>query len=192
MSGHPEDRHGDSHVVVEAAKDARGGEDKIVTLSTGVRVRLRPVSPSLVAEISASVKYPPVPRFTDESGREMENPTHPDYLRECEEVDTLRSTRVLEAITMFAFELVDGVPDDGWEGYVKLLARRGSIDLEGIDLEDPIDREFAYKKYRAVGNEDLPLAGGMAGIRSADVESASEMFQRNQERGADSDTRDQA
>ena len=184
MSDHPEDRHkgedtssSDSarHPVVQAVKASQGLED-IKTLSTGVRVRLRPVSPSMIAEISASVKYPSIPRIVMEDGREIENPTHPDYLREIEEADSKRASRVLEAITMFAFDLVDGIPDDGWDKKVQLMARRGSFDLEGLDLSDPIDREFAYKKYIAVGNADVALAGGMAGIRGEDVKAASEMF----------------
>ena len=192
MSDHPTDRHDENrHPVVTAAKSARGESDTVV-LSTGVEVKLHPVSPSLVAEISSSVKYPPIPRITLDDGREVENPTHPDYIRACEDVDSLRASRVLEAITMFAFELVDGVPDDGWEKRLQLMARRGSVDLEGLDLTDPIDREFAYKKYFAIGNDDIVLAGSMAGIRSADVESASEMFRRNKERGADPGLRDQA
>jgi len=176
MSDHPEDRHEERHPVVEAAKELRGEED-IRTLSTGVRVRLSPVSPSLIAEISASVKYPVVPRIVMEDGREIENPNHPDYIRGCEETDSKRAARVLEAITMFAFELVDGLPEDeGWMRRIQILSKRGSVDLNGIDLKDPIDREFAYKKYIAVGNEDISLAGGMAGIKGEDVEAASESF----------------
>lgn len=171
MSDHPEDRH----PVVSAAKEIRG-EDDIRVLSTGVKVRLRPVSPSLIADISASVKYPSVPMIVTDDGRELENPNHPDYLRAVGEVDSLRASRVLEAITMFAFELVDGVPDDGWEKRVQLLARMGSIDLSNLDFADPVDREFAYKKYIATGNEDIAIAGGMAGIRSQDVASATESF----------------
>jgi len=178
MSDHPEDRHevesvAPRHPVVKAA----AGEEEIHTLSTGVRVRLRPVAPSLIAEISASVEYPTVPRIVDESGREMENPMHPDYIRNIEAADNKRATRVLEAIVMFAFELVDGMPeDDEWLRSVQLLARRGAISLEGLDLKEPLDREFVYKKYIAVGNEDMQLAGSVAGIRGEEVEAASRSF----------------
>ncbi len=171
MSDHPEDRH----PVTTAARKARGESDEQV-LSTGVKVRLRPVSPSLIADISSSVKYPNVPRIVTEDGRELENPNHPDYIRACEEVDNQRAGRVLEAIVMFAFDLVDGVPDDGWDKKVRLMERMGSIDLKGLDLDDPVDREFAYKKYIAIGNEDITLAGGMAGIRGEDVAAATETF----------------
>jgi hypothetical protein len=139
----------------------------------------------MIAEISASVKYPPVPRVKMEDGREIENPTHPDYLRAMDEADSLRASRVLEAITMFAFELVDGIPDDGWEKRLAIMERRGAISLEGLDLSDPIDREFAYKKYFAVGNADIIGAGGMAGIRGEDVQAASDMFRRPEARGTD-------
>ena len=104
MSDHPKDRHGTAetrHPVIEAAENIAEPTDDIKTLSTGIRARLRPVAPSLIADISGSVKYPSVPRFTDESGREMENPTHPDYIRDTDAADAKRASLVMEAMVMF-------------------------------------------------------------------------------------------
>jgi len=186
MSDHPkEDRHDSNtvearHPVIQAAENISGPIDDIKTLSTGIRVRLKPVAPSLIADISGSVKYPSVPRFTDESGREMENPMHPDYIRDIDEADSKRASLVMEAMVMFAFELVDGLPeDDSWLQQLSLLERRGVISLQGIDMDSPLDQEFLYKKYIAVGQDDIRLAGTLTGIRSEDVEAASESFPSN-------------
>ena len=183
MSGHPKDRHGTAetrHPVIEAAENIQGPTDDIKILSTGIRVRLKPVAPSLIADISGSVKYPSVPIFTDESGREMDNPMHPDYIRDIDAADAKRASLVMEAMVMFAFELVDGLPEDtSWLEQLALLERRGVISLKGIDVKNRLDQEFLYKKYIAVGQEDIRLAGSVTGIRSEDVESASESFPGN-------------
>jgi hypothetical protein len=185
MSDHPKDRHDSNtvetrHPVLEAAESVSGPTDDIVTLSTGIRVRLKPVAPSLIADISGSVEYPSVPLFTDESGREMENPMHPDYIRDIDAADAKRASLVMEAMVMFAFELVDGLPEDEtWLRKIEILSRRGGADLTGLDVDNPLDQEFLYKKYIAVGQEDIRLAGTVTGIRSEDVEAASDSFPSN-------------
>lgn len=186
MSDHPKDRHDSNtvetrHPVIEAAESVQGPTDDIKTLSTGIRVRLKPVAPSLIADISGSVRYPSVPRVVLEgSDKEIENPMHPDYLRDIDAADAKRASLVMEAMVMFAFELVDGLPeDDSWLQQLALLERRGVISLKGINMKNPLDQEFLYKKYIAVGQEDIRLAGTVTGIRSEDVEAASESFPGN-------------
>lgn len=192
MSDHPKDRHDSNtvetrHPVIEAAENVQGPTDDIRTLSTGIRARLKPVAPSLIADISGSVEYPSVPRIVMEgTDKEIENPMHPDYLRDIDAADAKRASLVMEAMVMFAFELVDGLPeDDSWLQKVRILSRRGGADLTGLDLDNPLDQEFLYKKYIAVGQEDIRLAGTVTGIRSEDVEAASESFPSDEARGTD-------
>ena len=138
--------------VVEVARERRqqGEGDDILTLSTGVRVRVRPVSASLIAEAQGRIKYPDPPMFWIESkGREEPNPDDPHYKRQCEEVDQMRGQAALDAFAMFGLELVDGLPeDDAWIRKLKILG------IE-FDEDDSVACEFHYKKHVAVATPDL-------------------------------------
>ena len=169
--------------VVAVAKERRGDADEggIVTLSSGVRVRLKSVSPSLIDEAMARVLDPEVPMWTDpEKDREVPNPNNPAYLRACAAADRARGRASTDALIMFGVELEDGVPKDG--AWLKKLQKLG----HDIDPKDPIDVEFAYKKYIAVQLEDYPLLGRRSGIRGEDVDAQAKSFQREGEGDADS------
>jgi hypothetical protein len=50
--------------VVEVAKEAQQpSDDGVVTLSTGIRARLHPVSAALMSDVTARVKDPEVPTW---------------------------------------------------------------------------------------------------------------------------------
>ena len=81
-------------------------------------------------------------------------------------------------------ELVDPLPEgDGWLKRLKLLERRGGLDLSGYDLDDEIDREFLYKKFVAVGSEDLAEIGKLSGISREAVRAAEDSFPGDTRRG---------
>ena len=169
--------------VVAVAKERRVQTDEggIVTLSSGVRVRLKPVAPSLIDEAIARVLDPEVPTWIDpEKDRELPNPSDPAYLRACTAAHNARGRVSIDALIMFGVELEEGVPEDG--AWLKKLQRLGY----NIDPKDPIDVEFAYKKYIAVQLEDYPLLGRRSGIRQEDVEAQAKSFQGDGEGGADS------
>lgn len=164
--------------AVEAAQEQRtqietGG---VRVLSTGIRVRLKSVSASLIDEVRARIKDPDVPTVYDsEKDRELRNPNDPAYLRALEEADELRGRAATDAMIMFGVELVDPVPeDDEWIGRLALIG------IE-VDASNKFAREFAYKKYIVVGTPDLPsvftasspvtgegVAKAMAGFRGDD------------------------
>lgn len=139
--------------VVEVAKEQRqkgeGGDD-ILTLSTGVRVRVVPVSPSLIADAQNRIPYPEPPMFYVEAkGRDEPNYNDPHYKRQLEAVDERRGMAALDAYCMFAIELVDGLPDDdAWIRRLKLLGH-------DFDETDDVTCEFYYKKYVAVTTSDF-------------------------------------
>lgn len=138
--------------VVEAAQEQGDVEtDAVRVLSTGVRVRLRSVSASLIDEVRARIKDPDVPVVHDEEkDRDLRNPNDPGYLRGLEEAEERRGRASTDAMIMFGVELVDPVPeDDEWIGRLALIG------IE-VDTSNKFAREFAYKKYIAVGTPDLP------------------------------------
>lgn len=159
----------------------------VVSLSTGVRVRVRPVSARLLDEVQRTVPHPAVPKqFLEDKGIEVENPMHPAYLREVEEANSLRGQRVTEALMLFGFELVDGVPpEESWLPKLRYLESRGMLDLSGYDLEIDLDRELLFKGMVAVGAPDLMLLSMASGLTEAEVAAAEDSFQRQKARPAD-------
>lgn len=153
--------------VIEVAKEQQTAtDDDIHTLSTGVRVRIQPVAPALINDVMLRVKVPQVPRFWNESrGKYDLNPLDPGYHRELERYEQERGSAALDAVAMFGIELVDGMPEDvGWIVKLRLLG----IEL---DKDDPIAREFYYKKYVAFGN-DLNELQELMGVTPKDVSRA--------------------
>jgi hypothetical protein len=167
--------------ALDKAKQARvaeGDDGGFKLLSTGVRARIVPVGATLVDEVVAGVKAPRVPLFmNEEKGREEENPLDPEYLRQVTEADRRRSQAALDAMIMFGVELEAMPANDNWLKQLQFLEKRGHLSLESFDLTDPLDREFLYKRYVAVGTKDLMEIGRKAGLGAADVEQAAATFQ---------------
>jgi len=169
--------------TVAVAKKRRANEDQAKThiLSTGVEVRLRPVSAALISEVTSSIKYPKVPKvFNEDKGRDEENPVHPDYLAAKQDVDNERGMAAMDAMAMFGVELIDGVPeDDRWLRNLKLLEKRGRLDFSGLDLTDEVDLEYLYKKHIAVSGADYALLGRLSGLTEEAISAAAESFRSN-------------
>jgi len=152
--------------------------DDIIVLSTGYRARIVPVAPTLLQQVSAQFKEPPVPTWHNpDKGRDEPNPNDPDYLRTVQEVNEQRGLAVMDALILFGVELVDPIPEDGWENKLRYLG------IE-VDTNDPLARELAFKKYVAVGNADLMEITRRAGITEEAVQEAAQMFRRQQTRTA--------
>lgn len=173
--------------VKERAKElarGQGDEDALVTLSTGVRVRLHPVSGSLVEDLKAAIPDPPVPVvWIEAKEREEENPNDPRYLAAVEKTRQERGDAVLDALIMFGVELVDGLPeDDTWLKKLRLLEKVRQLDLSGFNLKDDFDLEFLYKRYVAVAGADLQMLAPLQSVRPQEVARARKMFLGDEER----------
>lgn len=162
---------GAKDAVLAVVKQAREGEQPIeVTLITGARATLHPVSPALIQDVQVSIQNPPVPMFfNEEKGRDEENPMDPAYLAALERAEAERTQAVMDAQIMMGVELVPGfeVP----ENWVKRLKRLG---LE-FDEGDPDEVEFTFKKY-GVSNSHLILLGKLSGISEEDIERFRDLF----------------
>ncbi len=158
--------------AVEVAKERRADDEAgVVTLSTGVRARLRPVSASLIDEVRARVPVPKVPLWHNpDTDRDEENPNDPAYTRALEEHGRKRGQVTIDAMVMFGCELVDPVPDvSKWAPKLRCLG------IE-VDEHDEVGVEFAYKKYIAVAPPDLDAIGEKARLSKAAVEGAAAGF----------------
>lgn len=170
----------DSNPVVEVARAKQQPSDDTVTLSTGVRVRLLPVSVKTITEVTSKLKYPPVPKWHNEQkGRYEDNPNDPAYKQACFQVDQERGNIAMDAMAMFGVELVDPVPEgNGWVRKLQLI---------GIDFDstDPIEREFYYKKHVAMGNDDWRLLSRLSGISEEDLAQAEASFRSREGQDVD-------
>jgi len=108
--------------------------------------------------------------------RDEPNPNDPKYIAAKQEADRQRGIAAIDAVVMFGVELLDGVPDDGWLGKLRYLEKRGLLDLESFDLDDPLDLEFLYKRYVAVSAQDIAYIMRTSGVREEDVEAAIRSF----------------
>ena len=161
--------------------------DEIVILSTGIRVRLHPVSSALIEDLKAVIPYPEVPMVhIEDKDRDEENPNDPIYLQKVEETNRLRGDAALAGLLEFGVELIDGLPeDDKWLKKLNRLAKKRQLDLTGFDLKDEFDLEFLYKRYVAVAGDDLRMIAPLHGLRPMEVARARATFLGNEVRGTD-------
>jgi hypothetical protein len=149
-----------------------------ITLTTGVRARLKPVAASLIDEAVATVELPEIPVWHNpDKGRDEANPNDPTYIRELGETDRKRGIAAIDTMIMVGVELIDGLPEDGkWLEQLKLLEKRGRLDLSGYDLESEIEKEFVYKRYFAMSAEDLAVLSQISSVKEEDITDAVKSF----------------
>ena len=175
--------------VVDTAKKHSADVGKERTLSTGVRIRIRPVSARLLTESMARVPEPKIPMWWDKDReKEIENPGDPSYVRALDEREAKQTNVAMDALIMFGVELIDGVPkDDAWITKLNILDKFGVIDMSEYDLDNEIEREFVFKKFIAVSGGDLTLLQDASGLVTAeDLAEAEDSFQGDEEPAADS------
>lgn len=168
--------------IVTAKEKRRVTTDEIVVLSTGVRAKINPVSATLIDAVQAKIQDPDPPLvFIDEKGREEPNFSDPKYIRAMERANTDRVLAAMDAMVLFGVHLVDGLPEDeSWLRNLQLLEKMGTLDLSDLDLNDALEREFAYKRYFAMGLQDIALVANATGLSEEDIAQAEATF-RGQE-----------
>ena len=167
--------------VVNVARERTDAEQPEIILESGVKVRVHSVAASLIDQVTAQIKDPEPPTwYNEEKGRDETNPNDPMYLRQVQEADRKRGIAAMDAIVMFGFDLVDGVPEDSL--WVKKLNILGI----NIDAEDPVELEFAYKKYIAISPEDINLVTSKSGISQEALQEAERSFRGDAQGTSDS------
>jgi hypothetical protein len=167
---------------------AQRAANKEHTFSSGVRVRLRPIPALLITKAMQQIKDPPIPVWHDpERGRDLPNPTDPDYVSALDAAGVERTNAALDVAVQLGLVLVDGLPsDNGWIDDLQYLERLGLFDLSDFDMTDPKDREFIYKRYFVVADaEDIRFLTAHSGLSSETSERAEATFPSDSERDAD-------
>lgn len=179
--------------VVEIAKRHEQVDfSKPVRLNSGFWAYIRPVTASLIDEAQSMLPYPDVPMwYNADKERDEPNPNDPGYIAAIADVDRRRQLAAIDAIVMFGVDLCnkdgeivevsDLVEDDRWLRKLKVMSKRGLVDLESYDLEDEIEKEFVLKRYIAVTTGDYDLIMKAAGVVAQEEANALNMFQGDEE-----------
>ena len=163
-------------VQTKHALDAQADDDGITTLERGFRVKLSPVSITIIRDAMNRIPYPDVPKYYyEDREREIENPNHPDYLRAVSEVEDRRNDIAMDVILLFGVELLDEIADQST--WVPQLAYVG---IE-VDVDDPVQVRMAYLKYKVVDNEDWMRLRNLSGISEEAKAEALDLFPGDQE-----------
>jgi hypothetical protein len=172
--------------VVETAKDLKKKAVE-VTLSTGVRARIKTVAASLIDRVTSRILEPEVPmEHNSDKDRDEPNPQSPKYIAAIKKYNKDRGQAVINAAVMFGVELIDPIPPTSeWLDQLKFLEKQGDLDLAGYDLENSINVEYLYKAFIAIGYEDLKLVIESAGIPTEEMTKSERSFQRDDARTAD-------
>lgn len=173
--------------AVEESKETP--QNSVVTLSNGVKLKVRPVPPFLIRQAAMKLEKPPVPKMDIGKGREEENPDDPDYaiaLEEWEQNVTDVSVNVMIAAgteLVSVPEDVPGVDDDSW---LELLA---FLKLE-VEIETPLARYLTWMRYVGLATaSDITLITGRLsrgiGLSEEEVQATAESFRNRAARRAD-------
>lgn len=169
--------------AVETAKylEQRDRDIDSVVLPSGDRIKVTPVSATLIDEVVSRVEDPEIPTWHNpDKDRDELNPNDPKYLRALQVAERQRGVAAMDAMVMFGVELIDGVPDsETWLKKLQKMEKMGRLDLSSYDLSDPIDVEFLYKRYILSDANLLNMISKASGIASEDVERAERSFQSN-------------
>lgn len=173
--------------AVKAVKDGKKPDTR--KLSTGYTVRFKPVSRFILMDATENIVDPPIPVIVDEEqGREFPNPNDPEYVKTIEDNGRKRSMALAEVTLMLGVEVIEPMPqDEEWLSKLQWLARRGRIDLDGYDLDDPMDKEYIWKRFEVFGDNDdfAALMSQASGTDEEEIAKAMNTFQRDALKSAD-------
>lgn len=165
-------------VALEVAQEAHKSEE-VITLQSGYKARLIAVAPSLLQEVNRRIKEPPVPIIEREDGKKVENNTDRKYLLQLQEVANARTEAMMDIMVLMGVDLIDPVPpDEKWLGKLEYLEKKGHIDLKEYDLSNPMEREYVFKRFIAVGTKDLKEIMKLIGVGEEEIRTSEESFQR--------------
>lgn len=166
---------------------------EIFELKTGVVLKLHPFSGLALQTLELRFPDPSVPKVYDEhTGREIENPMHPDYLKAMEETKSRRALAALDAIVGVGttLEIVpEGMDDPDSQAWADRL------DLLGYDqafIDNKLKRYVEWIKIVAAGDADgweqlTVRCMRLSGVPEVDVDNALTKIKSDQKRPADLD-----
>ncbi len=166
-------------------------QDAVYELSNGVKVRLRKMSPILLAQVATQVGQgePKVPMlYNEDKEREEDNPLDPDYIADHDRWAAGRGIRLMRALVGGATSLehspddVMGHDSDEFAQFLELMEIPLSPSAQG--------RYTQWVMYVGIQDQEQMADFSatlmrMAGAREEDVAEAQALFRGDEERTAD-------
>jgi hypothetical protein len=165
--------------AVEEVEEEERKDSNVITLSSGVKIKIKAVNKHFIYQATSRFKPPKAPRVKNETkGREEENPNDPDYLQELEmylaevsmvanDVALLRGAEVVEIP-----KEIDDPDSKAWKEEMEVL---------GLATDSKKYRYLSWLKAVAIPNDEemnmvLQEIGRLTGVAEADVAEAVERF----------------
>lgn len=147
---------------------------RLVTSSTGVKIRLSPIPRLLIGEL-AKIPRPKVPVvFMEDLGRTEENPNDPAFIDAMNEYNIQISVKMVDAFILFG-TTVESIPN----GFIKQEDPRvkRKLAILGMKPDDEDQVYLAWIKYFACPmDEDIQAVtdgiGRLSGVSEKDVNDA--------------------
>ncbi len=167
---------------IDSVSGENGHDQDTITLSTGVILRLKPISKQLIRAVNLQFEKPRVPKeFVESKGREEENPLSPRYKEAIDEYIADIATATMDVCILRGTEIVEtpsGIIDKDDEDWAY------EMDTLGIPLSNnPRARYLAWIKGVAAPTDlDIQMimgaVGRLTGVSEADVLEAVQRFRR--------------
>lgn len=165
------------------------GDNNTTTLRNGTVLRLKPVPPYILREVSNRIPEVPVPVvYIAEKDREEANPNDPDYEAAVEKrlIDIVHAMQ--DAMFTLGVEVVSvgdcpRPEDDAWVGQL------AAVGIEA-DVSTPYHRQLNWLKYVCLTTENdigtvVRNVIMLSGVTELEVFRAARNFRGNEERGTD-------
>ncbi len=156
------------------------GEDGSITLSNGMRVMLRPVAANIISEVRNQIPDALMRTYVDkQTGKELENPAHPEYIADQAEVTKKREKATMDAFVLFGIDLLDPVPEE--RDWIDKLVFLKIISAEEAENLTPMTLELYYKKYVISDTSIMTKIVALSGVSEEMLALARDSFQREED-----------
>lgn len=158
----------------------------IITLSTGVVLKLRPVSKWLIQSVNSKFEKPKVPtQYIESVGKEIENPSHPEYKEAVEQYLVDIGNATTDVCILRGTEIIEK-PDD----MISYDDEECVLEMKelGFKNTDNLKSRYLYwVKYIAAPldndmNQLMGALGRLTGVAEADVLEAVARFRSSKRR----------
>lgn len=161
----------------------------MLTLKSGVVLRLKPVALQAIWDAMAKIEEPKVPtEYIESKGRSEENPMHPDYIAAVEKYEADRTTAAQDVMWALGTDIAE-VPD----GFQRPEDQDWADKLEVIGVEVSEKKGLRYLKWlrycaitgiEDISNFNIEMAR-VSGTSEEDVAKMAESFRSDQKRAVD-------
>lgn len=166
--------------AIETARELADEEQDDIWEVEGYKIRVKAIPIAIITDVTNRIPEPPIPVWhNDEMNRDEANPNDPAYLKAKDEVDQKRGQAMIDATVMFGIDVVGGIPPtELWLPKLKFMEKRGQVDLSSFDLEDPLEKDFVFKRYIIANISLINYIQNMSAVTPEDIGKAGKPFRR--------------